>query len=190
MDSKLVYSFDSPAAEFLKYSFPVVTILGLVGNSLSLITVTSKPCKKSSFTVYIGALAVVDSCMLVFHLLDTLLIGAYNVNLGWHGKAMCKCIRYFQSAFRHISAWIIVAITIERVLAIIYPLRFKGIYTTKFGVKVVGILTGLMLLLSAHILYTMDYSYINQDPVCNVGYQDVMTLAAIVMIFSLQVFSL
>ena len=183
MDSKHIYSFDGPAAEFLKYSFPVVTILGLVGNSFSLITVTSKRCKKSSFTVYIGALAVVDSCMLVFHLLDTLIIGAYNVNLGRHDSAICKCIRYSQSAFRHISAWIIVAITIERVQATIHPHRFKGIYTTKFGIKVVGTLAVISLLLSAHILYSQDYSYINQDPVCNEGYQDVMTLTVIVITF-------
>ena len=174
---KLLYSFDGPVADFLKNSILVVTILGLVGNSFSLITVTSKRCKRSSFTVYIGALAVVDSCLLIIHVLDTLLIGAYNMDLGRHGTAICKCIRYSQLAFRHISAWIIIAITIERVLATIYPLRFQVIYTTKFGAKVVGTLTGLMLLLCADILYRMDYSYINQDPVCDVDYQSLTIIA-------------
>ena len=174
---KLLYSFDGPVADFLKSSILVVTILGLVGNTFSLITVTSKRCKKSSFTVYIGALAVVDSCLLIIHVLDTLLIGVYNVDLGGHGTAICKCIRYFQYVFRLISAWIIIAITIERVLATTYPHRFKAIYTTKFGAKVVGTLTVLMLLLCADILNRMDYSYIDQDPVCEIGYQNLTMIA-------------
>ena len=87
-DSKLVYSFDVPVADVLKYSFLVVSVLGLVGNSFSLLTVTSKKCKKSSFTLYIASLAVVDSCMLVTNSVDTLLLGAYKVDLGQHGKAM------------------------------------------------------------------------------------------------------
>ena len=166
LDPKLVNSFDGPAADYLKYSFLVVSILGLIGNSLSLLTVISKRCKRSSFTVYIGALAVVDSCLLISSLADTLLLKAYKVDLGYHGTAICKVIRFSQSTFRLISAWIIVAITTERALATLYPLQFKTIYGTKFGVQVVAVLAGLMSLLSAPTLYVMDYSLFDQGPCC------------------------
>ena len=165
-DPDLVYSFDGSAADLLKYSFLAVSILGLVGNSLSLLTVISKKCKGSSFTVYIGALAVVDSCMLVTNLADTLLLAAYKIDLGTHGIAICKVIKFCQSTFRHISAWVIIAITIERALATLYPLRFEAIYKPRFGVVVVGILASLMTLLHAHFLLVTDYSFIDQGPRC------------------------
>ena len=166
LNPKLVNSFDGPAADFLNYSFMVVSILGLVGNSLSLLTVISKRCKKSSFTAYIGALAVVDSCLLITNLADTVLHKVYKVDLGHHGTAICKVIRFSQSTFRHISAWIIIAITIERALAALYPLHFKTIYGTKFGGQAVAVLTGLMSLLSAPFLYFTDYSLLDQGPHC------------------------
>ena len=165
-DSKLVYSFDGPAADFLKYSFLVVSVLGLVGNSLSLITVTSKLCKRSSFTVYIGALAVVDSCMLVTNLADTLLLGVKDVDLGHHGAASCKVFKFSQALLRNVSAWLIIAITIERVIATIYPLRFTAIYSTRFGTKLVGTLAGFMTLLNTPLLCVMDYTYIDHGPLC------------------------
>ena len=34
--------------------------VGTVGNSLSIITVSNKHCKRSSYTVYLAALAIVD----------------------------------------------------------------------------------------------------------------------------------
>ena len=165
-DPDLVYSFDGSAADLLKFSFLAVSILGLVGNSLSLLTVISKKCKGSSFTVYIGALAVVDSCMLVTNIADTLLLAAYKIDLGPHGIAICKVIKFCQSTFRHISAWVIIVITIERALATLYPLRFEAIYKTRFGVLVVGILASLMTLLNAHFLFVTDYSFIDQGPRC------------------------
>ena len=104
--------------------------------------------------------------MLITSLADTLLLKAYKVDLGHHGTAICKVIRFSQSTFRLISAWIIVAITIERALATLYPLQFKTIYGTKFGVQVVTVLAGLMSLLSAPTLYVMDYSLFDQGPCC------------------------
>ena len=177
-DSKLVYSFDVPVADVLKYSFLVVSVLGLVGNSFSLLTVTSKKCKKSSFTVYIAFLAVVDSCMLVTNSFDTLLLGAYKVDFGQNGKAIFKCIRFSQALFRLLSAWIIIAITAERALATIYPLRFKGIYSIKFSVKVVETMAGLMTLLNVYLLYEgVDYSYIDQSTRCDVNDRNFTFLA-------------
>ena len=158
-DPNLVHSFDGPAADVLRYCFPVVSILGLIGNCLSPLTVISKRCNKSSFTVYIAALAVVDSCMLIANLADTLLLAVSNLNLGHHGIAICKVIKFSQASFRHASAWIIIAITTERVIATIYPFRFNAIYSTRFGVKVVGTLAGLTAILNAHFLYGAGYSY-------------------------------
>ena len=161
-----LYRSDSPVVDALKYTSLILTLLGLVGNSLSLITVTSKHCKKSSFTLYLGALAVVDSCVLILTLVQTWVFTAYEVDLGQYGAVTCKFFLFSLVLLSAVSSWLVIAVTAERVAATTYPHRFKTIYSACFGIRVVGILFVCMSLLFAHLLYGMEYTYVEQHPLC------------------------
>ena len=60
---------------------PIGFVFGLAGNALPLIIVTNKHCKKSSFTTYLAALAIVDAAVLTFGCLEGFLIFGLHVDL-------------------------------------------------------------------------------------------------------------
>ena len=161
-----LYKFDGTVVDTLKYTSLLLTLLGFVGNSCSLVTVISKHCKKSSFTVYLGTLAVVDSCVLTITLVETWVFSVYQMDLGRYGAFTCKCVLFSGMVLTAVSSWLVIALTAERAAATVYPHRFKQIHSVKSGIKIVGIIVTCMALAYAHLLYGKEYSYVEHHPFC------------------------
>ena len=83
-----------------------------------------------------------------------------------YGAVKSKCSLFSHGLFSAVSSLIIIAITLERVIATTSPHRFRAIYSVQFGIKVVGVLVVCMALLFAHLLHGIDYSYFDQSPLC------------------------
>ena len=161
-----LYRFDGSIVDILKYTSLLLTLLGLLGNSFSLLTVTSRHCKKSSFTVYLSALAVVDSFLLAISLIETWIFTVYNVDLTLYGGFTCKFIIFFECLLTAMSSWLVIAITVERTAATVYPHRFKQVHSVRSGIKIIGILLAVMTLVAVHILYGIEFDYVEQRPYC------------------------
>ena len=65
-----------------------------------------------------------------------------------------------------LSAWITVAITVERLIAVLYPLRVAILSTTKRARLVVGFLTIASLSLAAFPLWTVATRQFHRMPTC------------------------
>lgn len=128
------------------YITPFVIIVGLIGNGISLRIFTERSMRKVSASVYLGALAVSDSAVLVVYVLfDWLQLGlptwpphnAVNV-LGTNG--VCQIYLFLSYSFRFLSAWLIVVFTIERYIGICKPLHRRVICSGSFAKKAICIL--------------------------------------------------
>ena len=117
------------ARSFFLYFTPVIIVIGIVGNSLSVAVFCSKSMRKLSASTYLAALAISDICTLVFYVFVEWL--KRGENLLWSSATFsflnkdgfCQCFVYLSYVSRIMSAWIIVIFTVERFTGICYPLK-------------------------------------------------------------------
>ena len=136
-----------------KYLPPLIVAVGTVGNLLTLITVSSRQCKKSSFTVYLGALAIFDT--LVLYTVGTQMWArfVFDVNYANSGTFMCKWYFFTSFLFPQTSSWLVVALTVERAVGTYFPQQYHLINRPQAGLICVAAIFGFLLCLNAHLLY-------------------------------------
>ena len=102
------------------YYVPFIVTAGLIGNILSFIVMTQPQNRVVSFCIYLSALAVGDSLMLVTSVLYW--IQTELSKQPWRG-IYCQLLYYFFHAFSFYGVWVIIFMTVDRYVAIRFPLR-------------------------------------------------------------------
>lgn len=126
-----------------------IIFLGLVGHSLTIFLFAQKKFRVNSSHVYMLSLAAFDGSFLILHLFEDTIrtfIDIYDanklnsthnsqiftnilklVNLTDNYEVTCQLINFLRYVFRSVSAYIIVAFTLQRVVLVCFPLnqRFK-----------------------------------------------------------------
>ena len=100
-----------------------LSIFGLTFNPLALYYfATSRNFRRSAYSYYFSAIAVVDLCRLILWYLFLLL--DYKIfQLKFHYSFECSIQLYLESVASSISAWLTVALTVERCSVIYKPLQ-------------------------------------------------------------------
>ncbi|XP_045160701.2 galanin receptor 2a-like [Mercenaria mercenaria] len=114
------------------YVFPVVTIVGIIGSILSLIVLCQKKLRSSTTTVVLIGLAFSDMLFLVTNFVrkSTCIIRDYDEALADKINATTfYYIFYLKTAFSRVSTLIVVLISVERLIAVAFPLKVKQIVT-------------------------------------------------------------
>lgn len=120
------------------YSVMTITLIGLLGNSLTIVVFSQKRFRINSNSVFLLCLAIGDSLFLLIHLFeDTFktyrdLYGNdssdskyfdFNLfNLMDRYDFSCRLINYLRNVIRFVSAYIVVLFTIQRLLIVYRPL--------------------------------------------------------------------
>ncbi|XP_037930876.1 cysteinyl leukotriene receptor 1 [Teleopsis dalmanni] len=159
------------------YYVPILVCTGSIGNILSVFVFFKTKLRKLSSSVYLAALAISDTCFL-FGLfaqwLNFVDVHIYNRDF------FCQFFTYFSSLACFCSAWFVVAFTVERFIAVMYPLRRQTMCTVRRA-KIV--LFGLTLMGCLHctpfwILSTPVYSPKLETTICDIKseYKEYITL--------------
>lgn len=104
-----------------KYYIPFIILVGLLGNLLSCIVFLTTHLKMRSSSYYLAALATAD-----FGFLSVLLLVYLSGETGlefFNKQGWCQCLVYVSSVCSILSVWLIVAFTVERFIAVQYPLQ-------------------------------------------------------------------
>ncbi|XP_049857927.1 somatostatin receptor type 4-like [Schistocerca gregaria] len=131
------------------YYIPVLCVVGCAGNVASvLVFFGTKLCKLSS-SFYLGALAVSDSLFLLA------VLGAWALSVLElaPSAAYCKATVAASNLCSLLSAWLVVAFTVERFVAVRYPLRRPAVCTVARAKSVLAALTALALAATAPSLF-------------------------------------
>lgn len=110
----------------------IITPLGLVGNALSLI-IMAQLISASSFYLCLTALALSDFAVLVGAVIRwsrQQMPGLYSP-FATTPETMCSAMRAIFLSFSQLSAWITVAVTIDRYVAVCHPFKVKMLCTKK-----------------------------------------------------------
>ena len=161
------FKLDETIKAVSSYLSILIVVFGTVGNGLTLLMMTSRQCRKSSFTVYITALAVVDIIVLWVWLFSYWLFDTFEIDIEGSNSAMCKLSTLMTYWGQQVASWLVVALTVERFYCTHFPIQARWYCHQKTGMKVVSALITVLLLINSHILYgfTTVEAYGN-DSVC------------------------
>jgi len=163
------YSAANPAAgdldQFIEYRVhkllllyvpPIFFIIGLVGNTLSAVILTRPPMRSISTYRYLTVLSFTDSLVLSVGLLrmwlGQLLIGN-DVLDQWTWA--CKLVNVVGYTVSNFSVWLIVAVTVERFIAVCYPLMAPSVCSRRRSTRIIVAVLAVQLTVHVHFAWTV-----------------------------------
>lgn len=135
------FNFLETARKINIFTITVIIGIGLIGHMLTIVVYGQKKFRNNSINIFLLCLAINDSAYLIVHfiedtfrnikeiyiLTDSTLIDFLQIID--HSNFTCITISYLKYILRFISAYLIVAITIQRLIIVYMPL------TTKYKLK-------------------------------------------------------
>ena len=103
--------------------WPPLCVTGFVGNALVLLVLRRKGLVKTSANVYLSALAICDTLVLAIASLVIYSPLAWGVRLDATNEWTCRALWPAHHTLSNASMWIIVMFTVERFIAVRFPLQ-------------------------------------------------------------------
>ena len=136
---------------------PIVVIFGLIGNAMTAAVLTRKRFRSRNISVYLLALAVVDSIFLVSNTMVSLSIkylGGPDIQA--LSNPGCKLAKYIVMSSRAISAWLVVVLTVQRLLAMSIPHLASVLSTRKQALISTAVIIVFVLALYSYLFYVIE----------------------------------
>ena len=135
----------------------VFLFVGTVGNILSVITVTNKHCKKSSYTVYLAGLAIADLLTLyTFIIVINSQQETFGINLTTTSPLFCKFHVALSGLFACISIWLMVILALERTFVVYFPFKVKSVCKPKTAFIITAMIVTFFVAYHSHYVYGMQ----------------------------------
>lgn len=115
--------------------YPVIYIMGITGNFISLMVFSRKKFKNTLFEVYFRVLSVVDTFTLMYVLVDFINY-KYGINLYLTNYTLCKLGLYLVYVVAPMSGWILVTVSFDRMVNVLNPssLKFRNEKLFQIGI--------------------------------------------------------
>ncbi|CAF1064752.1 unnamed protein product [Rotaria sordida] len=159
--------------------YPIVFIfIGTVGNLLSVYVVLRSKLRRHSTFIYLAFLSIIDLTVLYTFCVNFILHAWFNIDLQEVSLIACKIFSFSIYFFPQTSAWILTAVSIDRVFALNRGIRkTHKIRSTYF---ILGIIFLILFLLNIQFLfYNNTYKFlqekINNNSTTNIIYRIVDT---------------
>ncbi|XP_050419499.1 FMRFamide receptor-like [Patella vulgata] len=140
------------AEQIIHYISPVLSICGIIGNTLTLLVLVTSSFRKSVTCWYMTIIAVLDTIALIFQLVWYFIRPKVKPDL-FTGRACAIMYAIFFFAI-HYNVFLLVAMTIQRYIVVRFPLRAQKLVNKKRTIYVIVALGLLSLVINAHHLFT------------------------------------
>ena len=111
------------------YTFPAVTLIGIIANSLSFLIFSRKRFHNTIFSTYFRFFIVVQTINILFSI-NKMLEQNLFIYFGKISNFTCKLRHFLVFCNFSITGWFLVTISLDRYLSIAYPAKF--LYRKKF----------------------------------------------------------
>ena len=120
----------------VNYSMLNFIIFGAIGNFMCFRIFTLTKLNKYPISIYFRAISIFDSVMLIhgvhFYIRDN-----STFNMKYVDSILCKMWPYFLYAIGPISGWLMVIVSLDRFLSIMFPRRFPLIHKSSFQLAII-----------------------------------------------------
>ena len=134
---------------------PLLITFGTGGNILSIVVLTRKSIRKSTTAIFLIFLTFSDLCVLYTGLFRQWLIYLINTDIRYLSEAFCKIHTWLVYSSLDFSAWIIISVTLERIIAVWCPYSHNSKCSRQIALICIITLLAFILGLNAHLLYGM-----------------------------------
>ncbi|CAF0859546.1 unnamed protein product [Didymodactylos carnosus] len=150
------------------YTYPILLIIGTIGNLLSLIVLLQM--RSHSVYRYLTFMSIADTALLYTGLLRDLLLSS-NFHIHIQGNLLCKIhVFFFYNTF-HLSSWFRCCLNLDRYVAVKFPIYTSKWCRTKQACINTCIITILFSILNFHLILfvhgDMDSSIISYSTTVN-----------------------
>ena len=140
----------------IKWVFPVIIMVGTVGNVLSFVVLTRRPMVSSPVSCYLSVLAVADTLVLYVSALQVVIRVWTGIKLLHLSVVTCKIMKYLWYSCSYFSAWTVVAMTTDRFLAVWFPFKASKLCSLRRARLTVVGLASLILVGNLYHFWTTD----------------------------------
>lgn len=161
----------NPASVIVSVVFSLIFLLGTIGNSLVLaVLLRSGQVGYNTTNLFILNLSVADFFFIIFCVPFQATI--YSLE-GWvFGSFMCKVVHFFINLTMYASSFTLAAVSVDRYLAIRYPLRSRELRTPCNAVVAMVVIWGLSLVFAGPYLSYYDLIDFENSNVCVPGWEE------------------
>ena len=133
---------------------PVLLLLGTFGNIFSFIILAKNMFKVSTYS-YLAVLAIMDMLVLYIGLLR-LWLSNFSLDILLLSDSMCKVVNFLAFVSSDTSVWLIIAVTVERFIAVNFPLRAPRMCNARRARYVIFCVVSAFFATNAHIMWTVE----------------------------------
>ena len=151
----------------------VVVVFGLFGNVMTVLVV--RRLRWSALTAYFTALALSDLTLLCLTAFRTWLIQTFSYDYFTLNRVVCKLCLWLLYVTGVLSPWVLVAMTVQRVMSVVWPHRVNGFCTRTKAVVFLASVAAFLCLLHSPLLYAIDLAYLENETVafdCTFSHQE------------------
>ena len=154
------YVFDEMYEKIAYVTVPLLFVVGLVGNSVSVCVMLQPAFRKHNIRYFIAAMAVCDNFNLIIQLFKIRFVVAWlPTDHRDSSDALCKTFFFFNHFFKYTSGYCITVIAIERFVAVHFPMRARQLLTTRNLIKLTAALSTILVpILVTTLVKTADIS--------------------------------
>lgn len=161
------------------YVPPIFLILGTVGNLLSFIILMRRSMRRYSTYLYLATLSITDTLVLYIGLLRLWVGELTGYDPEDQSDGMCKAINLVGYTISTYSVWLIVAVTVERFVAVCYPLRAPSLCNRRRACHVMLGLLVTLFCINLHFIWTAQITIEQEKQYCDGG-SNYVTLVTVV----------
>ena len=154
------------------YVSPLLVVLGTIGNLLGAIVMSRSKLKQNMTCLYLRFLALVDTACLYVGLSSYFIVGVTESRLYIWNLLHLSFNKYIfvLTSLEHLEAWILVCVSLERMLAVCAPEQFKRIVTkTRVLIQLI-LLTCAAAGLNAYIFWMGTTKHTSHNGTCSTNY--------------------
>ncbi len=143
----------------VKYALIVIILLGTIGNILAFLVLMRKRMRTTSVNYYLACLACADTVVLYTSGFKTWLRVVTGFEMLHVSNAGCKTVTFVFMVALHASAWLIVLLTLDRFLAVLFPFKASSwcsLRRARINTLVMAVLLCGYLL---HLFWTVDLQH-------------------------------
>ena len=140
------------------YILPIVLLVGIVGNILSVVVLQSKEFRHTTTGVYLPLTAIADTLFLLTGALEILEIGGI-FDAREYSVWSCRMYKFLHYSAGNASIWLLVAFTFDRFVAVCFPFSKQRVCKWKRAVIASATILFLTLAKNLHEFWTRGPEY-------------------------------
>ena len=135
---------------------PIIVLVGTVGNTMSFAVLVRSRMRSTSVYFFLIVLTVADTSVLYASAFKTwirMLTGFELMNVS---NGSCKTVSFLILVSQHLAAWIVVLVTVDRFIAVWFPLRASTVCTVRRAALNTALLAVVTVVYNGHAFWTYE----------------------------------